>query len=104
RGYILKGSAQGLALGSLCFVSIYLRPDGFAELASVSLALTTLLTVVGRSYGSRRMVQIFSVTLIGLPALALFLRMDVPDFVLGLMIIPTTIVTISSADHVRNVL
>ncbi|PBC09776.1 EAL domain-containing protein [Mesorhizobium sp. WSM3859] len=104
RGYILKGSAQGLALGSLCFVSIYLRPDGFAELASVSLALTTLLTVVGRSYGSRRMVQIFSVTLIGLPALALSLRMDVPDFVLGLMIIPTTIVTISSADHVRNVL
>lgn len=104
RGYILKGSAQGLALGSLCFVSIYLRPDDFAELASVSLALTTLLTVVGRSYGSRRMVQIFSVTLIGPAALALFLRMDVPDFVLGLMIIPTTIVTISSADHVRNVL
>ncbi|MGX9142499.1 putative bifunctional diguanylate cyclase/phosphodiesterase [Mesorhizobium sp. 128a] len=104
RGYILKGSAQGLALGSLCFVSIYLRPDDFAELASVSLALTTLLTVVGRSYGSRRMVQIFSVTLIGPAALALFLRMDVPDFILGLMIIPTTIVTISSADHVRNVL
>ncbi|MGX5848780.1 putative bifunctional diguanylate cyclase/phosphodiesterase [Mesorhizobium sp. PL10] len=104
RGYILKGSAQGLALGSFCFVSIYLRPDNFAELASVSLALTTLLTVVGRSYGSRRMVQIFSVTLIGPAALALFLRMDVPDFVLGLMIIPTTIVTISSADHVRNVL
>jgi diguanylate cyclase (GGDEF)-like protein len=104
RGYILKGSAQGLALGSLCFVSIYLRPDDFAELASVSLALTTLLTVVGRSYGSRRMVQIFSVTLIGPAALALFLRLDVPDFVLGLMIIPTTIVTISSADHVRNVL
>ncbi|MER8656590.1 EAL domain-containing protein [Mesorhizobium sp. M0847] len=104
RGYILKGSAQGLALGSLCFVSIYLRPDDFAEVASVSLALTTLLTVVGRSYGSRRMVQIFSVTLIGPAALALFLRMGVPDFVLGLMIIPTTIVTISSADHVRNVL
>ncbi|TGT73424.1 MULTISPECIES: EAL domain-containing protein [unclassified Mesorhizobium] len=104
RGYIIKGSAQGLALGSLCFVSIYLRPDSFAELSSVSLALTTLLTVVGRSYGSRRMVQIFSVTLIGPPALALVLRMDVPDFVLGLMIVPTTIVTISSADHVRNVL
>ena len=104
RSYIFKGSAQGLALGSLCFVSIYLRPDDFAELASVSLALTTLLTVVGRSYGSRRMVQIFSVTLIGPAALALFLRLDLPDFVLGLMIIPTTIVTISSADHVRNVL
>ena len=104
RSYIFKGSAQGLALGSLCFVSIYLRPDDFAELASVSLALTTLLTVVGRSYGSRRMVQIFSVTLIGPAALALCLRLDLPDFVLGLMIIPTTIVTISSADHVRNVL
>ncbi|TIW23098.1 MAG: EAL domain-containing protein [Mesorhizobium sp.] len=104
RNYILKGSAQGLALGSFCFVSIYLRPDQFAELASVSLSLTTLVTVVGRSYGSMRMVQIFSLTLVGPAALALILRMDMASVVLGLMIFPLTFVTINSADHVRNVL
>ncbi|WP_095082969.1 putative bifunctional diguanylate cyclase/phosphodiesterase [Mesorhizobium sophorae] len=104
RNYILKGSLQGLGLGALCFISIYVYPDPFAELAATSLAIATLVTVVGRNYGSPRMVRIFSVTFIGPAALALLLRMDVPSVVLGLMIIPLTFITINSADHVRNVL
>ncbi|MGX5829707.1 putative bifunctional diguanylate cyclase/phosphodiesterase [Mesorhizobium sp. 43Arga] len=104
RTYILKGSLQGLGLGALCFLSIYVYPDPFAELAATSLAIATLVTVVGRNYGSPLMVRIFSVTFIGPAALALLLRMDVPSVVLGLMIIPLTFITINSADHVRNVL
>ncbi|TIP81374.1 MAG: diguanylate cyclase, partial [Mesorhizobium sp.] len=104
RNYILKGSLQGLGLGALCFISIYVYPDPFAELAATSLSLATLVTVVGRNYGSPRMVRIFSVTFIGPAALALLLRMDVPSVVFGLMIIPLTFITINSADHVRNVL
>ncbi|BCG76794.1 putative bifunctional diguanylate cyclase/phosphodiesterase [Mesorhizobium sp. 113-3-3] len=104
RTYILKGSLQGLGLGALCFISIYVYPDPFAELAATSLAIATLVTVVGRNYGSPLMVRIFSVTFIGPAALALLLRMDVPSVVLGLMIIPLTFITINSADHVRNVL
>ncbi|MER9295997.1 EAL domain-containing protein [Mesorhizobium sp. M0621] len=104
RNYILKGSLQGLGLGALCFISIYVYPDPFAELAATSLAIATLVTVVGRNYGSPLMVRIFSVTFIGPAALALLLRMDVPSVVLGLMIIPLTFVTINSADHVRDVL
>jgi len=104
RNYILKGSLQGLGLGALCFISIYVYPDPFAELAATSLTLATLVTVVGRNYGSPRMVRIFSVTFIGPAALALLLRMDVPSVLLGLMIIPLTFVTINSADHVRDVL
>lgn len=104
RNYILKGSLQGLGLGALCFISIYVYPDPFAELAATSLAIATLVTVVGRNYGSPIMVRIFSVTFIGPAALALLLRMDVPSVVLGLMIIPLTFITINSADHVRNVL
>ena len=68
--YILKGSLQGLGLGTLCFISIYVYPDPFAELAATSLTLATLVTVVGRNYGSPRMVRIFSVTFIGPAALA----------------------------------
>ena len=104
RTYILKGSLQGLGLGALCFISIYVYPDPFAELAATSLAIATLVTVVGRNYGSPLMVRIFSVTFIGPAALALLLRMDLPSVVLGLMIIPLTFVTINSADHVRDVL
>jgi diguanylate cyclase (GGDEF)-like protein len=104
RNYILKGSLQGLGLGALCFISIYVYPDPFAELAATSLAIATLVTVVGRNYGSPLMVRIFSVTFIGPAALALLLRMDVPSVVLGLMIIPLTFITINSADHVRDVL
>ncbi|RRI01103.1 EAL domain-containing protein [Mesorhizobium tamadayense] len=104
RSYILKGCLQGLGLGSLCFVSIYVYPDPFAELAAMSLTLATLVTVVARNYGSPRMVRIFSVTFIGPAALALLLRMDAPSVVLGLMIIPMTFITITGADHVRNVL
>ncbi|WP_027052769.1 putative bifunctional diguanylate cyclase/phosphodiesterase [Mesorhizobium erdmanii] len=104
RTYILKGSLQGLGLGALCFISIYVYPDPFAELAATSLALATLVTVVGRNYGSPLMVRIFSVTFIGPAALALIMRMDVPSLILGLMIIPLTFVTINSADHVRDVL
>ncbi|MBZ9704787.1 MULTISPECIES: putative bifunctional diguanylate cyclase/phosphodiesterase [unclassified Mesorhizobium] len=104
RNYILKGSVQGLTLGALCFISIYVYPDPFAELAATSLAIATLVTVVGRNYGSPIMVRVFSVTFIGPAALALLLRMDVPSVILGLMIIPLTFVTINSADHVRDVL
>jgi len=104
RSYILKGCLQGLGLGALCFVSIYVYPDPFAELAAMSLTLATLVTVVARNYGSPRMVRIFSVTFIGPAALALLLRMDAPSVVLGLMIIPMTFITITGADHVRNVL
>lgn len=104
RNYILKGSLQGLGLGALCFISIYAYPDPFAEMVATSLSLGTLVTVVGRNYGSPRMVRIFSVTFIGPAALALLLRMDLPSVVFGLMIIPMTFITINSADHVRNVL
>ena len=62
RNYILTASLQGLALGLFCFVSIYVYPDPFAEVAATSLTLATLVTIVGRNYGSPRMVVIFSVT------------------------------------------
>jgi diguanylate cyclase (GGDEF)-like protein len=104
QNYIVKGSLQGFGLGTLCFLSIYVYPDPYAELASMSLTLATLVTVVGRNYGSPRMVRIFSVTFIGPAALALLLRFDAPSVALGLMIIPMTFITISMADHVRNVL
>ena len=102
--YILKGSLQGLTLGAFCFTAIYLRPVSFGEMAAISVTLGSIVTVVGRNYGSRRMVSIFAATFVAPIALGLMLRLDVPHFVLGLLIVPFMVVIKSSADNVRNVL
>ncbi|THF59052.1 putative bifunctional diguanylate cyclase/phosphodiesterase [Ollibium composti] len=104
RHYIFRGSLQGLGLGALCFVSIYIYPDPYAELAAMSLTLGSLVTVVGRNYGSTRMVVFLSMAVIGPASLALLLRLDLPSVALGLMIFPMTFIIIGSADHVRDVL
>lgn len=102
--YIVRASLQGLTLGSFCFYAIYVSRQEFAELSAMSVTLASLVTVVGRNYGSPRMVWIFSTIVIGPPAAALLLRLDLPYAILGLMIVPTTFLTISSATHVREVL
>ncbi len=102
--YIFKGSVQGLALGTFCFTAIYLRPDSFGEVAAISVTLGSIVTVVGRNYGSSRMVSIFAATFVGPIALGLMLRLDYIHVLLGLLIIPFMVVIKSSADNVRNVL
>ncbi|TJW69389.1 MAG: EAL domain-containing protein [Mesorhizobium sp.] len=104
REYILKGSLQGLLLGLFCFISIYVYSDSYAEIGALAITLGSLVTVVGRNYGSPRMVMIFAVTFVGPIAAALILRVDIPYVVLGLLIIPFMFIIKGSADHVRNVL
>ncbi|BCG84218.1 diguanylate cyclase [Mesorhizobium sp. 113-3-9] len=104
REYILKGSLQGLLLGFFCFISIYVYSDSYAEIGALSVTMASLVTVVGRNYGSPRMVMIFAVTFVGPIAAALILRFDLPYVVLGLLIIPFMFIIKGSADHVRNVL
>jgi diguanylate cyclase (GGDEF)-like protein len=102
--YILKGSVQGLALGSFCFISTYLVPDAFAEIGAISVTLGSIVTVAGRNYGSPRMVSIFAITFVGPIALGLIMRGDLPDVVLGLLIVPFYFIIKSTADRVRDVL
>ena len=104
RNYIIRGSAQGLALGAFSFFSIYVYPNPYAETASVALAVSSLLTVVTRNYGSPAMVRILSAMFIGPIALALVLRMELPHVILGLLIFPLMYITIYSSAHLRNVL
>lgn len=104
REYILKGSVQGLALGTFCFMAIYVYHDPYAEIGAVSVTLGSIVTVVGRNYGSPRMVAIFATTFVGPIAAALILRLDVPHVVLGLLIIPFLFIIKASAANVRSVL
>jgi diguanylate cyclase (GGDEF)-like protein len=102
--YILKGSIQGLALGSFCFVSIYLVPDSFAEIGAISVTLASIVTVAGRNYGSPVMVTIFSLTFVAPIAMALILRGDPPNVVLGLLIVPFFFIVRATATNIRSVL
>jgi len=104
RDYIVKGAIQGLLLGTFCFVSIYIYHDPFAELGAVSVTLGSIVTVVGRNYGSPRMVTIFATTFVGPIALALILRLDWPHIMLGLLIVPFFFIIKASAANVRSVL
>ncbi|MDN2565136.1 EAL domain-containing protein [Aquibium sp. A9E412] len=104
REYVVKGSLQGLALGSFCFIAIYLYPDPYAELGAVAVTLGSIVTVVGRNYGSPRMVLIFATTFVGPIAAGLVLRLDVPNVILGLLIVPFMVIIKGSADNVRQVL
>ncbi len=102
--YVIKGSIQGLALGSFCFISIYLVPDNFAEIGAVSVTLGSIVTVAGRNYGSPRMVMIFAITFVAPISLGLIMRLDIPNVVLGLLIVPFYFIIKGTADRVRDVL
>jgi diguanylate cyclase (GGDEF)-like protein len=104
RYYIIAGTVQGAVIGLFSFCAVYLYSDEFAELAAVSVAMGGAITIAGRNYGSRKMVAILSLTTIGPIALALMLKADIYNFVLGLFIIPFMIIIMKLAELVRDVL
>lgn len=104
RDYIIRGCAQGLAVGAFCFLSIYVYPDPYAEVCSIAMAVGSLVTVASRNYGSPRMVRILSICFLGPAAIAFLLRGDLAYVLVGVMLLPMMVITISSAGYVRTVL
>ena len=104
RYYILWGTLQILVLGTFCFVGIYFDSGYFAAVAALSVTVGSMPTVVGRNYGSARMVQIFSAASV-LPIGAGFVMHGHLSYViLGLLIIPFYLILTGTAQHVRQVL
>lgn len=104
QDYIIRGCAQGLAVGAFCFLSIYLYPSAYAEVASVAMSIASLITVASRNYGSPNMVRILSLSFTAPAALAFLLRGELAYALLGLMLVPLMLITVSSAGYVRQVL
>ncbi|HTV68388.1 MAG TPA: EAL domain-containing protein [Rhizobiaceae bacterium] len=102
--YLIGGTVQGFFLGMFCFVAIWWAPDAYGEIASVSVAMGSTMTIVGRNYGSRTMVAILSVTVVLPIAIGLMLRGDMNHVILGLYIIPFMFIITKMATHVRTVL
>ncbi len=104
RSYIVGGAVQGACAGAFCFTSIVLIPDAFGELAAVAVIMGGSVTIVGRNYGSKRMVAVLAVTGVLPIALGLILKGDLNYFVLGLYIIPFMFIIAKMAENVRTML
>lgn len=104
RFYIIRGTIQILALASFCFVGIYFDSGYFAAVAALSVTVGSMPSVVGRNYGSARMVKIFAIATV-LPIGAGFvMHGQLPYIVLGILIIPFYLIIKGTSDHVREVL
>lgn len=104
KEYILLASVHTLALGSFCFVAIYLVHDVFAEIAAVCVTLASATAIAGRNYGSPRMVMILVVTLAGPISLGFVLRGDIYHVILGVLSFPFFYAIQTYAHNVRAVL
>ncbi len=104
RYYIVAGTIQGFCVGLFAFVSLYVAPDTFGEIAAISVVLASTITIAGRNFGSRKMVIILSVSVLAPIALGLMLKGDLYHFLLGLFIIPFMFSINKMAHLVRTVL
>jgi len=102
--YVVKGSMQGLLLGSFGFFAAYVYPDQFGELGSLALVLSALATVVGRNYGSSRVVWAFTISMLFPMGMAFMLRGELSYGVLAFLMAPFGLIVVRSASDVRKLL
>ena len=67
--YLLGASLVCATLGMLCFFSIFVLRDPFAELASLTILLASVVSIVGRNYASAKAVVLMSICTL-IPVLA----------------------------------
>ncbi|MGY6708771.1 MAG: putative bifunctional diguanylate cyclase/phosphodiesterase [Rhizobiaceae bacterium] len=104
RTFFIGGTIQGLAAGLFSFTAIYLAPDTFGEVAAVGVIIGSSVTIVGRNYGSGRMVLVLSVCVILPICVAWMLKGELSYFILGLFMIPYVFAMTQLARNVREVL
>ena len=102
--YNLGAVGTTLALGTACCYSLIVSRDSFAEIACISVTLATMVSVVGRNYGSPRAVNymVFSACF---PIVVGFLGLgDFYHAVLASLVLPFAMTTRSMANGVRTFL
>lgn len=100
--YLIGACAVCLVLGLLCFYSTYVIRDHFAELASLSILLASVVSIVGRNYASRNAVVMMSVCAL-VPVLAGFaLVSSIFHMVIGALLVPYFLSNIQMANGLRQ--
>ncbi|KQS89650.1 MULTISPECIES: putative bifunctional diguanylate cyclase/phosphodiesterase [unclassified Rhizobium] len=102
--YNFGGVCATITLGTACGYSILVSQDAFAEFACISVTLATMVSLVGRNYGSARAVIIMSLSACGPIILGLLGRMDLFMAILAALMIPFILTTWSMAKGVRETL
>ncbi|MAY60619.1 MAG: hypothetical protein CML29_00245 [Rhizobiales bacterium] len=104
RYYVAGPVAGALTLGIMCAYALVVSRDAFAELASISITLASLISVVGRNFGSRFNVDMMVLS-VCLPLTAGFLILRDPFMVvLAVLLLPLFMTTRSMANGVREFL
>lgn len=102
--YLVGASLVCLTLGMLCFFSSYVLRDSFAELASLTVLLASVVSIVGRNYASAKAVVLMSACTL-LPVLAGLILAGTPfHVVIGLLLIPYFLSNIQMANGLREFL
>lgn len=101
--YTAGAGLVGLLMGSMTYLSI-LSGDSFAEFASLSLTMATMVTIVGKNFASDRIVRLFSFVVFSPMFLALVQVGGWKHNVGALLLVPFFMSVISMSRYVREFL
>lgn len=102
--YLVGASLVCATLGMLCFFSSYVLRDAFAELASLTVLLASVVSIVGRNYASAKAVVLMSACTL-IPVLAGLVLAGTPfHIIIGLLLIPYFLSNIQMANGLREFL
>lgn len=102
--YVLGGAATAAILGIGCGYSILQFEDTFVELACVAVTMASMVSVVGRNYGSRLAVNLQSLACCVPIIVGAAFSQDPYKVLLSIMLIPFVLTTQAMAKGVREFL
>ncbi|MBU2329653.1 MAG: EAL domain-containing protein [Alphaproteobacteria bacterium] len=104
RRYVLGGAATMAILGIGSGYALLAFQGTFAELACISVAMATMVSIVGRNYGSRLAVDLQTLACCAPMVIGSLLSQDVYKSLLSLLLIPFWLTTRAMANGVRDFL
>src|SRR5215217_3807065 len=102
--YNIGAVCATVTLGTACGYAILISRDSFAELACISVTLATMVSIVGRNYGSARAVIVMTLSACGPIIIGLLALQDRFMALLALLMIPFMLTTWQMAKGVREFL
>ncbi|WP_417423136.1 putative bifunctional diguanylate cyclase/phosphodiesterase [Hoeflea sp.] len=104
KRYVAGSLVAAFALGLMSGHALVVARDPFAELAAISVTVATMISVVGRNFGSKLNVDMIILAAC-LPMMAGFFMAEDPFMmVLGVLLLPLFLTTRSMANGVRDFL
>ena len=104
RRYVTGSLVAAFALGTMCSHALVLAQDPFAELATISVTIATLISVVGRNFGSKLNVDMIILAACLPMMVGFLLAEDRFMTVLAVLLLPLFLTTRSMANGVRDFL